>query len=79
MIPTLILFGLLCGRWWRFTLVAAAIGWPALLVVTDVMDVGPGLVGAAALAVANTAVGILVHQAALWSVRRLRGHRLRVA
>src|SRR6266508_4391883 len=35
MIPTLILFGLVFGRWWRLCLTAAALGWPVLLVVSD--------------------------------------------
>jgi hypothetical protein len=39
MIPTMILFGLVFGRWWRVTLVAAALGWPLLLVVIDVVGI----------------------------------------
>lgn len=74
MIPTLILFGLVFGRWWRLSLVAAAVGWPALLVATDVMDVEVGLLGAAGLAVINAGVGVLVHQGALSALRLLR-HR----
>ncbi|MCZ7429823.1 hypothetical protein O7607_29080 [Micromonospora sp. WMMA1949] len=72
MIPVLILFGLVLGRWWRSSLVAAALGWPALLVATGVTDVGAGLLGAAVLAVANTGAGVLLHQGALLAIRRLR-------
>lgn len=72
MIPVLILSGLLLGRWWRSSLVAAALGWPALLVATGVMDVGVGLFGAAVLAVANTGAGVLLHQGARLALRRLR-------
>ncbi|MGH3712754.1 MAG: hypothetical protein ACRDT4_04740 [Micromonosporaceae bacterium] len=72
MIPTLILFGLVFGRWWRFSLVAAALGWPALLVATGVMGVGWGLFGAAALAVVNAGVGVLVHHGIRLLVRGLR-------
>jgi hypothetical protein len=72
MIPTLILFGLILGRWWRFSLIAAAIGWPLLLVATDVMGFEPGLLGAAGIAVINTGIGVLVHQTALRAVRFLR-------
>ncbi|MEU4790610.1 hypothetical protein ACFWRG_13605 [Micromonospora tulbaghiae] len=72
MIPVLILFGVLLGRWWRSSLVAAALAWPALLVATDVMGVGTGLLGAAGLAVVNTGVGVLLHQGARLAVRRLR-------
>jgi hypothetical protein len=73
-IPTLILFGLVFGRWWRLSLAAAAVGWPVLLVATDVMDVEVGLLGAAGLAVINAGVGVLVHQGVLKALRLLR-HR----
>ena len=72
MIPVLILFGLVLGRWWRSSLVAAALGWPALLVATGVTDVGAGLLGAAGLAVANTGAGVLLHQGARLAIRSLR-------
>jgi hypothetical protein len=76
MIPTLILFGLVFGRWWRFALAAAAFGWPLTLVLLNDMDSNEWApVAAALLAVANTAVGVAVHQAALWSVRSLRRQR----
>lgn len=71
MIPTLILFGLIFGRWWRLSLVAAAVGWPVLLVATDTMDVEVGLLGAAGFAVINAGVGVLVHQGVLRTVRLL--------
>ncbi|MCZ7376492.1 hypothetical protein [Micromonospora sp. WMMC250] len=69
MIPTLILFGLLFGRWWRPSLIAAALGWPILLVAGGSTGVGPALLGASALAVANTAVGVLAHQGIRRAVR----------
>ena len=72
MIPVLILFGLVLGRWWRSSLVAAALGWPVLLVATGVTDGGAGLLGAAVLAVANTGAGVLLHQRARLAIRRLR-------
>jgi hypothetical protein len=72
MIPTMILFGLVFGRWWRVTLVAAALGWPLLLVVTDVAGINSTLIGAAALAVVNAGVGVLVHQGVLLAYRRFR-------
>ena len=71
MIPTLILFGLIFGRWWRPALVAAAIGWPAVLVATETMEVEVGLLAAAGLAAINTGVGVLVHQSVLRAVRLL--------
>ncbi|MGH9249497.1 MAG: hypothetical protein ACRD0W_08300 [Acidimicrobiales bacterium] len=72
MIPTMIVFGLIFGRWWRLTLIVAAFGWPLLLVTTNVMNVEVGLVGAAVLAVLNTGVGVAIHQAGLAMVRTLR-------
>lgn len=71
-IPTLILFGLVAGRWWRLSLATAALLWPVLLVTTGVMGLEPGLLGASALALANTAVGVGVHQAVRWAVRGVR-------
>ncbi|MPZ66450.1 MAG: hypothetical protein GEU83_13370 [Pseudonocardiaceae bacterium] len=72
MIPTLIVLGLILGRWWRLTLVAVAVVWPLMLVAGGVMDVEPGLLGASALGVINAGAGVLVHQAALRSIRLLR-------
>jgi hypothetical protein len=75
-IPTMILFGLVFGRWWRLSLLAAAVGWPALLVAGGVMDLDvPPLAAAAGLAVVNTAVGVLVHQGVLLAVRMRRRRR----
>jgi hypothetical protein len=73
MIPTLILFGLVFGRWWRTALAAAAIGWPVLLVAMGVTHPGAGLLlGAAGLAIINTGAGAAIHQGARRVVRRAR-------
>lgn len=72
MIPTLILFGLVFGRRWRLSLILAALGWPLLLVVSDVMSIEVGLAGAAGLAVINTGTGVLIHQGGLRATRLLR-------
>jgi hypothetical protein len=74
MIPTMILLGLVLGRWWWLALLVAGVAWPAMLVVADVVDLSWGLVAAGALAAANAAVGVLVHQAVLHGVRHLRHH-----
>ncbi len=71
-IPTMILLGLVLGRWWRIALVTAAFGWPLLLVVDTVELTTTGLVEAAALAVANAGVGVLAHQGCLHAYRHLR-------
>lgn len=79
MIPTMILFGLVLGRWWRTALATAAVGWPLLLVVTDVVEFNAGLIEAAALAVANAGVGVLAHQGCLHAYRHLRRRDSHVA
>jgi hypothetical protein len=61
MIPTMILLGLVLGRWWKVALVAAAIGWPVLLLATGT-DAPADLVTGAALGVANACVGVLAVQ-----------------
>jgi len=73
-IPTLILVGLIFGRWWRSCLVTAAIGWPLLLVAIGVVGVDEFgvLLKAAGLAVINTGVGVLIHQGGLIVVGQLR-------
>jgi len=62
-IPTLLLIGLVFGRWWRVSVPIAAVGWVVLLLVGGY---GSGLdfvAGAGALALANLVVGVLVYQA----------------
>lgn len=71
MIPTMILFGVIFGRWWPITLAAAALAWPLLLVATDVAGFSTSLIGAAALAVVNAGVGVLIHQGVLLGYRHL--------
>ena len=71
MIPTMILFGLVLGRWWRLTLLAAAVVWPALLVMDDVVGLSVHLLPAAFFGAVNAAVGAAVHQAILWLLRRV--------
>jgi hypothetical protein len=73
-IPMMILVGLLLGRWWKSALVAGATAWPVLLWRQGLIDTAPEIVGAAALALSNTAVGAMVHQLALAPVRRTRRH-----
>ena len=72
MIPTLLVLGLVLGRWWRLVLPVAAVGWPTLLVATGVMRVEPGLLAAAALATLNTGVGVLAFHLLRWVVRWFR-------
>jgi len=63
MIPTLILLGVVLGRWWRWTPPTAAVGWPLVLVASGVTTSPGELFAGAALAVANTGLGALVYLA----------------
>lgn len=72
MIPVLLFLGAVLGRWWRATFVIAAVGWPAVLVATDVMHLEPELFAATALAVGNVGVGLLFHQVIAWVWRAAR-------
>ena len=71
MIPTMILFGLVLGRWWKSAILAGAVVWPLLLVVTGVETTALGLLAAAFLGGVNTAVGAAGHQAVLALVRQV--------
>jgi hypothetical protein len=73
-IPTMILFGLLLGRWWKPALIVGTAAWTVLLWSQGLLATPPEIVGAAALALANTAVGVSIHQLMLAFVRRVRGH-----
>jgi hypothetical protein len=67
-IPTLLLAGLIVGRWWAAAV--AAVVWPIVLALTlpDGRELDVVVVGAL-LAVANTLVGVAVHKAILWPWR----------
>ena len=71
MIPTLILVGLVFGRWWRIVIPLAAIGWAVLLIVTGADSGFVFALGAAAIAMPNVALGVLVHRALWQLVRRV--------
>ena len=71
MIPTLLLLGLVLGRWWRVVIPAAAIGWAVLLIVTGVDSGLSFAVAATLLGAINVAVGVVVFQAARLLLRSL--------
>lgn len=68
MIPSMIVFGLLVGYWWKVALVTATLGWPGLLLATGVISIAQ-IPGAALLAAANAAIGVAVVQAIVFGVR----------
>jgi hypothetical protein len=71
-IPVLIAFGLLFGRWWRTTLVVAAIGWPAILAVDGVVATPVAAFASGLAAVVNAGVGVAVHRTVLRLTRSVR-------
>lgn len=71
MIPTMIVVGLVLGRWWRVALLVAAVGWPLLLGLMGLLESPTAALVSSALAVANTGLGVLVHQGVLHAYRRL--------
>ena len=64
MIPTMILFGFALGRWWKATVPIAAVGWPLLLVMSDIDLDRSEVADAAILGMANAAVGAALYLAA---------------
>jgi hypothetical protein len=62
MIPTLLLAGILFGRWWRVSIPVGSIGWAILLASTGVVSGLGGFVSAALFAFVNVTIGVLVFQ-----------------
>lgn len=79
MIPTMMMFGLLAGRWWKSALVLGTVGWDVVLLATGVVEPSQTsqIFLAALLGLANTGVGVVIHQGILWLVRSARSDRLR--
>lgn len=75
MIPTMILFGLISGRWWKTSMVVGTLAWPLLLLATEIIQSPPEVLGAAGLGLVNTLAGVVVHQLALRLVRFAYRHR----
>lgn len=69
MIPTLLLVGLVLGRWWRVVIPAATIGWAVLLVATGIGSRPAFAASAALFGIINVTVGVLVFQAVRLSLR----------
>jgi hypothetical protein len=68
----MVLFGLVFGRWWKGTLVVGTGAWAVLLWAQGLLATPLDAVVSAALALANTAVGVSIHQLVLALVRRAR-------
>lgn len=72
MILTLLLAGLVVGRWWLVAV--AAVLWPVVLIAGDVGSASNAALalGGALLGAANTAVGVAVRRTAVVLFRALR-------
>jgi hypothetical protein len=79
MIPTMILFGLVFGHWWKSALASSALLWPALLLATGVIGFDAQVLGAALFGLANAGVGVGIHQVIALTVRNLRSRHSPVA
>lgn len=66
MIPSMLLFGLVFGRWWKFALAIGTVGWPLVVFQQGSLDGWSAWIYAALLGLANTGVGVGVHQLLLW-------------
>lgn len=73
MIPTMLLVGLVFGRWWWATIPLGTIAWVVATIVTGAVSTLSGAMGAAAFGAANVVVGVLLYQVSAFFVRRLRG------
>jgi len=67
MIPTMLLVGLVVGRWWVIPL--GALGWAVLLLATGPLGAGE-ILAAGVLGAANTAIGVLVRRLGSRALRR---------
>jgi hypothetical protein len=70
MIPTVIVVGLVVGRWW--VLAIAAVGWVVVLAAAGITGDGGSLAVGAGLAVANGGVGVAIHKVFAASFRALQ-------
>ncbi len=69
MIPTMLLVGLLTRRLWLIPV--GAVAWGGLLLAAGLVHIG-GFPLAAFVGGANMAIGVLIHRAVAWPLRRTR-------
>ena len=73
MIPTMLVVGLVLGRWWWATIPLGTIAWVVATIATGAVSTFGGALGAAAFGAVNVAVGALLYQALALLIRRVRG------
>jgi hypothetical protein len=61
-IPTMILLGIVFGRWWPGSIPVLSVGWGALMIVDGNGSGFAFFIDAAMLAMANVLIGVLVFQ-----------------
>jgi hypothetical protein len=71
-IPTLLVVGLVLGRWWKVVIPVATVAWVILLIATDTGSGVALVAGAALFGAINTTIGVLAYQAIRVSL--LRAH-----
>lgn len=72
MIPTLILLGLILGRWPLQALLACSLGWALLLALDGIISTLPGLLAALLFAAGNAALGVGIYQLGRFTLRAAR-------
>jgi hypothetical protein len=72
MIPTMFLFGLVLGRWWKASIPLAGIAWVVLVSASGIELTGSEMLGAAFLGAVNAAFGAVVYQVTARLVRAAR-------
>jgi hypothetical protein len=73
-IPTLVLAGLVLGRWWRVVIPLGIIAWIGLLIATHVGSGVGFAISAGGVALVNLAVGVIVFQS-IWLVSKETVHK----
>ena len=63
MIPAMIMFGFVLGRWWKVTVPFAAVTWPLVLILSGIDLDRSETAGAAILGVVDATVGAALHLA----------------
>lgn len=80
MIPSMIVFGILFGRWWIAAIVAGGLLWGLVIGAMSVYENDATfswalVLGAVLLGATNSAFGAGVHQLILWITRKIRARR----
>jgi hypothetical protein len=73
-IPTMLLIGLVFGRWWRIVIPVAAIVWAGWLVIDGIGSGLPFAASAGLLAAANVGIGVVLFQAMRLAWHSLAAH-----